>query len=362
MNDTLLNSLSLSLYPMLDIKGKHYDGILFKKNQLCENCINKECFKTKYNKDYFLEKCNENLISFKITLHKKSFIVYGITNDYNKLSRNEKKYSKSKLYCKNLNSVKRWGKKVNENFILNKEENNEHEERSSIFIHDIKTIYSVLLRKVEIYIKNNSNTPNDLDKSLKNADNDLLSIYKTINLLEYQFNIIDFVSNPISATFGNSKRIHIYKTIDKLTRIFQSISDSPIKIIGKSFNKIYLYDSFVTLMFILIDNAIKYSHSDQEIEIHIEDIDEYNTIGIQVKSFSPYIAPGERNSIFDKYYRGESIRNKVSEGQGIGLFVAKIIADVLNTKIFIDCSDGINTIDNIKYCNVSFGFEITHID
>ena len=287
--------------------------------------------------------------------------MYGMRNDYNMLSRLEKKKYESKIYCSNLNSVKRWVDKVNENFNIYENNLDETEQKNSIFIHDIKKVYSIILRKVESFIKNNCDTPSDLDACIKNTDKDIMGIYKTINLLEYQFNIIDFVSNPDSAKFGNIKQIHIYKVVDKLVRIFQGFSNNNIKIIGSSFNKLYIYNSFVTLMFILIDNAIKYSHNNQDIEIHIDDLG-YDKTKIKVISFSPYLTPAERVDIFDKHYRGENITKIIPDGQGIGLYVASNIADVLETKVDIYCSNSLTKINNINYCNVSFEFELNHID
>ena len=54
-------------------------------------------------------------------------------------------------------------------------------------------------------------------------------------------------------------------------------------------------------MFILIDNAIKYSQNNQDIEIQIDDL-EYNKTKIKVISFSPYLTPAERVNIFEKRY------------------------------------------------------------
>ena len=361
MNDISKEHIKYSLYPLLDVKENHYDGILITKNKLCDNCTTKQCLNAKNKKDYYLGKCDKKLLYFKVTIHNKIFIMYGMKNDYHTLPRLEKKKYESKIHCSNLNSVRRWADKINEDSNIYEENSEETEEKNSIFIHDIKKVYSIILRKIESYIKNNCDTPKDLDTCIKNADKDIIGIYKTINLLEYQFNIIDFVSNPDSAKFGNTKQIHIYKVVDKLVRIFQSISSNNIKIIGNSFNELYIHNSFITLMFILIDNAIKYSQNNQDIEIQIDDL-EYNKTKIKVISFSPYLTPAERVNIFEKRYRSENIKKIIPDGQGIGLYVANIIADALETKIYINCSDSLNRINNINYCNVSFEFELNHID
>ena len=100
---------------------------------------------------------------------------------------------------------------------------------------------------------------------IKNADKDILGIYKSINLLEYQFNIIDFVSNPSAARFGNTSQIHIYKVIDKLVRILQGISKNYIRIIGNSFNKLYITFKTVPLALYLQlpETLLRFQHLNQ---------------------------------------------------------------------------------------------------
>ncbi len=363
MNKRIDELLTFTLFPLIDVRGNHYDGIVFKKNDICTNCGKKNCIENAKNKkDYILEECAEKLLFFKVTIWNKTYIIYGLGNGYHSLPRNEKKkYYESKIYFSGINIVKSWVDKVHDNLNKFEEKKDQNEHKNSIFIHDIKKIYSIILRKIESYIKNNCETPKNYDNCLKNADKDIIGIYKSINLLEYQFNIIDFVSNPQSAKFAMPRKVQIYKVIDKLVKIFQSVSDNNIRIVGSSFNELHINDNFITLMFILIDNATKYSHFNQEIEILIEDIEAYNKTKLKVSSYSPYITPAERIDIFEKYERGLAVVNKFPEGQGIGLYVAKIIADTLETKIYVDCDNSINKIDGISYCNVSFEFEVGHI-
>ena len=98
MNNILKEQIKYSFYPLLDVKETHYDGILFTKNKLCDTCISKECIDIKNKKDYYIKKCYKELLSFKVTIHGKTFIMYGIKNDYNSLSRIEKKKYESKIW------------------------------------------------------------------------------------------------------------------------------------------------------------------------------------------------------------------------------------------------------------------------
>lgn len=360
MNNKLLNDLKFSLYPLIDTKERHYNGMLFEKNQSCNICLNKICLKAKTNKDFIVEECHNNLLYFKITLFEKVFIVYGLVNDYYSLSRIDKKKYPLKIYFENINLVKKWVYLVNLEYLKFEEEQQIVEQNNSIFIHDIKKVYSIILRKIESYIKNNCENPREFDKCIKNLDADILGIYKSINLLEYQFNIIDCITNPNSVALGRPQQIQIYKALDKLVRIFQEITDCSISLSGTSHNAPFLHQSIITLLFILLDNAIKYSYRAHSIEVVIDDLD-YETTKIEISSFSPHIEKSSIPNIFEKYYRDGNIQKQVPEGQGIGLYVAKMIADSLKTRINVT-SNKVNSIEDIDYANVTFSFELTHID
>jgi len=357
------NILGLSPYPIMDLNKKTYSEII--ENHICLACDDKECTKNKKISDFMLYKCSKELLYLKITLNKKSYFLYGLTNNYKDLSRKEKKkYEHTKIYFKDLDLVKQWSLKTN-NIFLKIEENIlktklNLESNNSIFIHDIKKVYSTILRKMENYISKSCDTPHDYDTCVKNLDTNLLGVYKSISLLEHQFSIIDYVSNPEAILYGETQQIKIYKAVDKLVRIFHSISKNRIYIKGTSHNNLYLRQSFMTLMFILIDNANKYSLNDQEIIIEVQDYEDETNIS--VISYSPHMNNRSRKKIFEKYYRENYAKKITLDGQGIGLYLAKKIADSLKTIINVNCSDKKATINNIDYAEVTFSFKLKNID
>lgn len=73
----------------------------------------------------------------------------------------------------------------------------------------------------------------------------------------------------------------------------------------------------------LLDNAFKYSPAPSPITVSISEED--NSIAVRVRNEGSSIAPGERERIFDRFYRGLSVRKLVS-GTGLGLNVARRIA------------------------------------
>jgi two-component system sensor histidine kinase ResE len=87
-------------------------------------------------------------------------------------------------------------------------------------------------------------------------------------------------------------------------------------------------DSITQLMVIFLDNAIKYSPNGSKVKI--ETIKKDNKLLIKIKDQGIGIDKESLEHIFDRFYRAESSRNKASgnEGYGLGLSIAKMIADV----------------------------------
>ena len=82
-------------------------------------------------------------------------------------------------------------------------------------------------------------------------------------------------------------------------------------------------------------------------------------VEIEIISYSPLINDEDKKYIFEKYYRGCNVKTLVPEGQGIGLFLAKIIADAHNIKInLLDNQIKKFEVEDIIYCENNFKFVV----
>jgi two-component system sensor histidine kinase KdpD len=72
----------------------------------------------------------------------------------------------------------------------------------------------------------------------------------------------------------------------------------------------------------LIDNALKYSRSGTPIVLHAQA--DGDAVQLSVRDSGPGIASHEQEKIFEKFYRGEAIRNQLP-GTGVGLNIVKDI-------------------------------------
>lgn len=86
-------------------------------------------------------------------------------------------------------------------------------------------------------------------------------------------------------------------------------------------------DYFGQLLFILLDNAFKYSPPGTEVSFAAQ-LNVEGNVEISVADQGPGLVPGEEKRIFDRFYRAESVRGR--EGSGLGLAIAKWIVDQHN--------------------------------
>lgn len=99
------------------------------------------------------------------------------------------------------------------------------------------------------------------------------------------------------------------------------------------------------LLFIFLDNARKYSDDvikvtagaeKQEVYIRIED----RGMGIPMKDLP---------RVFDRFYRVDEARNRKTGGSGLGLSLAKEIADALGVEIRLESTEGVGTAASVIF-------------
>ena len=93
------------------------------------------------------------------------------------------------------------------------------------------------------------------------------------------------------------------------------------------------------LLFILLDNARKYSNGD--IKTVIQENDE--SVEISVMDYGNGIAEEHLPHIFDRFYRVDKDRNRKTGGTGLGLAIAKEIAEGLGAELKIESIVGMGT-------------------
>ncbi len=139
----------------------------------------------------------------------------------------------------------------------------------------------------------------------------------------------------------NKKIISLTEIADEVKKEVEITSENTdISMISDENVDIYADSSLIKqLMWIFIDNAIKYSGG-KKCEIKLS---------VGKEEGRPYFAVADKgigipkkslDKIFDRFYRNDESRNKEIQGNGLGLSIAKTIADRHNAEIKVQSIEG----------------------
>lgn len=95
------------------------------------------------------------------------------------------------------------------------------------------------------------------------------------------------------------------------------------------------------VLYNLIDNAIKFSHSNSQIKVSTEE--KGDKIFISVKDYGMGIPKDSIKKIWERFYKTDSSRGKDKKGTGLGLSIAKEIIQAHNENINVISTEGVGT-------------------
>ena len=98
--------------------------------------------------------------------------------------------------------------------------------------------------------------------------------------------------------------------------------------------------SIQQLFSVLLDNAIKYSNDEGRIAFSVRKVK--GKITIRVSNPCNYDVPPDTDRLFDRFYRPDESRDSKTGGSGVGLAIAKAVAEAHGGEISAECPDGKN--------------------
>lgn len=211
-------------------------------------------------------------------------------------------------------------------------------ERQQIFVgdasHELRTPLSVLQSSLEVFEMDEAENISDFSysvlldmkdevRSMKKLVEDLLALArfdsKNEGIREEEFDFY-VVAKQILRTIkvlGEAKNI-----------VIALEAQSPFIIRGDK-------AKLKQLLYILLDNAIKYSYEGGKIVVSLSNklLQESSYFCIIVKDTGIGIAPELHDRIFDRFYREDKNRTRDTGGTGLGLAIARSIVDAHNGRI-----------------------------
>lgn len=91
------------------------------------------------------------------------------------------------------------------------------------------------------------------------------------------------------------------------------------------------------LLYILIDNGLKYSSPHSEVSVHLEQVQEgtVSCVKIVVEDTGPGISSKFQKQIFQRFFRIDESRSRATEGSGLGLSIAQWIVEAHHGEICV---------------------------
>ncbi len=188
--------------------------------------------------------------------------------------------------------------------------------------HELRTPLAVLKSQIEVSLRSKNISNKEAKEILKS---NLEDVNNMVSLSNYLLKLNKFQIENSKLDF---KKIELSKVITKVVR------DKNIKLdLDKSVIKAN-DDSISELISILVDNAIKYGEG-KDINITLK------SKALKITDHGVGISEKDLPHIFDRFYRGDKARNH--DGYGLGLSIAKQIADIHGARIKVDSKLGFGT-------------------
>jgi len=327
MKDAVLDLIPLTCpYPHVGTDNVFHDGLVVALPEACRRCAKRYCLGVlKTGPTGSFQQCPRGFTLFKGAFHKMPLLINGIlvSGSCGDFPRKAKKRLASQLVRED--HVRTWYKKV-QCMISQFDALVEEKTNTTLgMLHDVNTAVSLIFRNAEVLM--NEEAGYSFDEKVENASPHKKALFKSVSLLEERLKMMNLVTNTDAACHGQRAPMPIYKIVDKTVKIFYPIARRRrvyIKLRGTSYGVPLLYESFTTIPLVLIDNAVKYSLSDQTVDVAVED--NASGVKVSVKSYSPRIYGDEKTHIFEKYGRGINAPTVASTGSGLGLYLANVVA------------------------------------
>ena len=208
-------------------------------------------------------------------------------------------------------------------------EKNIKEEFVSTLSHEIRTP----LTSIKGFCQTILGSWDKLDDNKKKEFLDIIlkQSNRLINLVENVLNVAKIDSNSENIVLSKVEINTLVENCKKMISINYKNFDFDFK---KSSNELFcLIDDNKTQQIVLniLDNSAKYSINSTKIEIKTRNENDFNIISI--KNFGNYIEQDNIEKIFEKFYRVNSYIHSSAQGSGLGLYIAKNLAQKMNGKI-----------------------------
>lgn len=209
----------------------------------------------------------------------------------------------------------------------------ENFEKQEVFVsdasHELKTPISIVKSYAQLLGRRGKENPEVFNESVEAIDSEADRMQKLVEQM------LSLAKNKTKAAM---QQVDMITLSEETIATFQGAYDRQISF-DKPHTKLLVNgnpNQLQQVVYILIDNALKYSNDEIKIAI-----DERNNEAIfQVTDYGQGIPEKEQERIFDRFYRMDKARSRDTGGTGLGLAIANTIADAHNGRLFVTSNVG----------------------
>jgi signal transduction histidine kinase len=213
--------------------------------------------------------------------------------------------------------------------------------------HELRTPLTALKMESEVTLFNKKASAKELRETLESNLEEVRHMETLVNNLLL---LSSMEANKLRTVFT---RLELKDIINDAVHAVGKLADAKkmkIKVDIESLRVRGEQTTLTQLFAILLENAVKYSPEQSEVVISMSKTRSQVTVNIEDKGKG--IAADALPHIFDRFYRADSSRGRAdfessTQGFGLGLSLAKLIADLHDGEIIVSSTEGKGTIVSV---------------
>ncbi len=203
--------------------------------------------------------------------------------------------------------------------------------------HELKTPLTVILANLQILSSHREQTVGDQEKWLNNTREEVRRMKQLVEELLF---LARSDAKTVQADHIKKEPLDFSDTVLNGVLLFESIAfENKVNLRHEIEPDISLEgckDQLMQLITILLDNGCKYAGRNGSVSLEVKRV--FHHAVLNVHNTGELISQDEQKRIFERFYRTDKSRVRKSGGYGLGLSIAKTIAEFHKGKISVSSS------------------------
>jgi heavy metal sensor kinase len=194
--------------------------------------------------------------------------------------------------------------------------------------HELRTPLTVVLGYLQSLLRRSTNLNDYQQEALETA---AAEADRTVRLLQ---DLLDLARADSGYAHYRLEQVRLNDLIAEVVGMAEKFSNRLIRVEAKErIEAVVDRDRLKQVLINLIDNAVKYSESEQPIELNLERTNQHAIIHIQDHGIG--IPLQDQSRVFERFYRVDEARARSTGGHGLGLAIVKTLVEGMGGSISV---------------------------